>query len=180
LRTGFLNPEQLEDELMPTAVAAFEHVTDAQAAIRDLRQAGFTEDEIGVVAHDRDRAATTVEPGATSRGSKAGEGAAAGAAVGGGGAALWSLGVAAGMLPAIGPVIAGGVFAAALASAAGGAAVGGVAGALIGAGIPEEEARRYDEEFSRGRTIISVTSATRSDDAQRILDAHKGYRARVV
>jgi hypothetical protein len=51
---------------------------------------------------------------------------------------------AAGVLPAIGPVIAGGLLAAVAASAAAGAAAGGIVGALIGLGIPEEEAR-YSE-----------------------------------
>jgi hypothetical protein len=167
---------------MPTrtsAVAAFENQSDAQEAVRELRRAGFTEEQIGLVAHDRDRA-TTVEPGAATTESKAGKGAATGAAVGGGGAALWSLGVAAGMLPAIGPVIAGGVFAALLASAAGGAAVGGIAGALIGAGVPEDEAKRYEEEFSRGRTIVSVNAPARYDEAQAILNRHSGYTGGVA
>lgn len=166
---------------MPTrtsAVAAFENVSDAQAALRELRRVGFAEQEIGVVAHDSDRTTTTVDRGTATGESKAGQGAATGAAVGGGGAALWSLGVAAGMLPAIGPVIAGGILAAALASAAGGAAVGGIAGALIGAGVPEEEAKHYESEFSRGRTIVSVNAPGRYEEAQAILGRNGGSALR--
>jgi hypothetical protein len=159
---------------MATAVAAFERESDAQTALSELRRAGFSEDEIGLMAHDRTATTTTAAPRDTKADSKAGAGAATGAAVGAGGGALWSLGVAAGMLPAIGPVIAGGIFAAVLAGAAGGAAAGGVAGALIGAGISEPEAKRYEDEFSRGRTIVSVNSATRYDEAQAILHRHGG------
>ena len=69
----------------------------------------------------------------------------------------------AGFLPAIGPVVAGGIFASILASAAGGAAVAGIAGALIGLGIPEHEAAYYEGEVKSGapsspsrRTIVTT------------------------
>ncbi len=60
------------------------------------------------------------------------------------------------MLPAIGPVIAGGALAAIAASAAGTAAAGGLIGALVGLGIPEEEAKYYESEFNEGRTVVTV------------------------
>ena len=60
--------------------------------------------------------------------------------------ALWGLGILAGIVPAIGPAIAGGTLAAILSSAAAGAATAGVAGALIGLGIPEDEAKRGEEK----------------------------------
>jgi uncharacterized protein (TIGR02271 family) len=66
--------------------------------------------------------------------------------------ALWGLGILAGVLPAIGPAIAGGTLAAILSSAAAGAATAGIAGTLIGLGIPEDEANYYHQEFRAGRT----------------------------
>ena len=77
----------------------------------------------------------------------AGAGLAAGAGVG----TLWGLGILAGVLPGIGTAIAGGTLAALLSSAAAGAATAGLAGTLIGFGIPEDEAKYYDEQFRSGR-----------------------------
>src|SRR5215218_283492 len=137
------------------AVGVFEDRRHAQAAVDDLRRAGFREDQVGVIARDEaGRVSTTVETAGT--GSMMAEGAATGALAGAGAGALWALGIAAGVLPAIGPVIAGGVLASVLASAAGGAAVAGIVGALIGLGIPEEEARYYEGEFKAGRTVVTV------------------------
>lgn len=161
------------------AVAVFDNVGDARDAVRELRDVGFTEEEIGVLSHDRETGEVEARsPERTAEKTKAPEGAATGAAVGGGAAALWSVGIAAGMLPAIGPVIAGGALAAALASAAGGAVVGGAAGALIGLGIPEDEAEWYGQEFEGGRTIVTVRSPDRHDEALSILTRHGGHTRR--
>ena len=74
------------------------------------------------------------------------------------------------MLPAIGPVIAGGLLASILASAATAAAAGGLAGALIGMGIPEEEARHYESELKAGRTVVTVRANGRGAEAWDILN----------
>ena len=42
------------------------------------------------------------------------------------------------------------------AAAAVGAATGGVVGGLIGLGIPEIEAKRYDEKLKKGNYLIAV------------------------
>ena len=81
----------------------------------------------------------------------------------------------AGVIPVIGPVIAGGTLAVILANAAGGAAIGGLLGALTGAGIPEEEARYYQGEFEAGRTLVTVTADGRYDEAVVILRRHGAY-----
>jgi len=75
-------------------------------------------------------------------------------------------------LPAIGPVIAGGVLASVLASAAGGAAVAGIVGALIGMGVPEEEAAYYESEFRSGRTLVTVQADGRYDEVVALLRRH--------
>jgi len=156
-----------------TVVGVFDDRRMAQAAVHDLRQAGFREDQIGVVSPggpDEAHVTTTEKKGAHVA-AGAGIGAAAGAGVG----ALWALGIVAGVLPAIGPVIAGGVLASILASAASGAAVGGVAGALIGLGIPSEEATYYESEFKAGRTLVTVKAESRYTEARDILRRHGAY-----
>ncbi len=155
-----------------TVVGVFEDRTKAQAAVRELRQAGFREDQIGVVAPGHDTAETTEKE---SKGSHAAEGAGIGVAAGAGVGALWALGIVAGFLPAIGPAVAGGIFASILASAAGTAVVAGIAGALIGLGIPKEEAAYYEEEFKAGRTLVTVKAESRYQEARDILRRHGAY-----
>jgi len=152
-------------------VGVFSDNTRAQEAVRALKQAGFRDDQIGVVGRN-DTATTTTD----SSGSRVAEGAGIGAATGAGVGALWALGIAVGMLPAIGPVIAGGLLASVLASAAGGAAVAGIVGALIGLGIPEEEAHYYEAEFKQGRTLVTVKAEGRATEAWTILERYGAYR----
>lgn len=165
----------------PVVVGVFADRSHAQQAVQDLRNAGFQEDQIGIVARDdndksRGASATHKDKGAhKDKGSKIEEGAATGLMAGAGVGALWGLGIAAGMLPAIGPVIAGGILASILASAAGGAAVAGLVGGLIGMGIPEDEASYYEGEFKSGRTIVTVKANGRQDQALAIIQRHGGY-----
>lgn len=150
-----------------TAVGIFAESEQAKSAIQELRQAGFGEDQIGLLTR----------PGVTviDHDQKAPEGLAIGAATGAGVATLWAVGVATIGLPAIGPAIAGGILASLLASAASGAAVGGLLGLLIGFGIPEDEARYYENEFLAGRTVVTVKADARYGDAVAILRRHGGY-----
>jgi uncharacterized protein (TIGR02271 family) len=156
----------------PTVVAVCHDPSRAQEAVRDLKQAGFRDDQIGVVAHHTE---TAGDAGTKEKGSHVAEGAVAGVAAGAGVGALWALGIAAGFLPVIGPVIAGGLLASVLASAAGGAAIAGIVGALVGLGIPEEEAHYYEGEFKSGRTIVTVKADGRSGEAWAVLHRHGAY-----
>ncbi len=154
-----------------TVVAVFHSHSEAQAAVRDLKAAGFTDEQIGVAAKDLDGSHQE-----HTEGNMAGKVATAGAVGGLGAGALWGLGIVAGVLPAIGPVIAGGALAAIAASAAGTAAAGGLIGALIGLGIPEEEAEYYESELNSGRTVVTVKAgAGKYDKARRILDDSNAY-----
>jgi hypothetical protein len=153
-----------------TVVGVFADRRHAQNAVQELKDAGFREDQLGVVAKHTDDAAGTQQ-----HGSHVVEGAVTGVVAGAGVGALWCLGIVTLGLPAIGPVIAGGIFAAALASAAGGAVIAGIAGALIGLGIPEEEAHYYEGEFKSGRTLVTVKADNRYDEAWSILHRNGAY-----
>ena len=156
-----------------TAVGVFEDRQHAQQAVNELRRAGFREDQIGVAV--RDGQSVEGAKDVHGKGSKAAVGAATGVAAGAGIGALWGIGIIAGLLPAIGPAIAGGTLATILSSAAAGAAAAGLAGALIGLGIPEEEAKYYESEFQSGRTIVTVRAEDRYDEAVRILQRYHGH-----
>jgi hypothetical protein len=71
--------------------------------------------------------------------------------------------------------VAGGTLVAILASAGTGAAIAGLAGALIGLGVPEDEANYYEREFKAGRTLVTVESDRRYDEALSILRNSGGY-----
>lgn len=132
---------------------ATSHV-QAERIVQRLQVGGFSTADISVLHtdtvsdHDADE----------DHGSKAPEGIAKGAATGGlaGGAIglLAGLGVLA--IPGLGAFIAAGPIMAALSGVAIGAATGGVVGGLIGMGLPETEARHYEDKVKRGNFLISA------------------------
>jgi uncharacterized protein (TIGR02271 family) len=157
-----------------TIVGVFESHAKAQQAVAQLRQAGFRDDQIGVIARNVAAARDTDDDDLTGD-NYAGEGAATGIAAGAGLGALWGMGIFAGLLPALGPAIAGGALATILTSAAAGAAAAGLAGALVGMGIPKEEAEYYQREFHAGRVLVTVTADGRATEAEQILRRNGGY-----
>jgi hypothetical protein len=159
--------------LQTVLVGVFESRSDAEAAIREMKAFGINEQNIGlVVRHANGREYAEPTPGDS--GTKAAEGAAVGAATGAGLGALWALGIAANVLPAIGPVVSGGILAAVFASAAGGAATAGLVGALVGLGIPEDEAAHYEQQLKSGRTIVTVRAPEYAGEMHDIIQRHNG------
>jgi hypothetical protein len=151
-----------------TVVGLFSHRSTAESAIRDLRNAGFEKERIGVAMPDR------VEQGdlLADAGGEPAEGAAKGAVSGGlVGGLLGLLGSL--LVPGVGPVLAGGVLASTLAGVGIGAAAGGLIGALMGLGVPEEDARHFDQRLREGGTLVAVDAGTRTAEALAILARHE-------
>ena len=100
---------------------------------------------------------------------KAPEGAITGAGAGGvtGGVLGLLAGIGALAIPGVGPLIAAGPIMAALSGAAVGAAVGGVAGGLVGMGMPEFEAKRYEDRVKGGHILMAAHSET-SENTKKI------------
>jgi uncharacterized protein (TIGR02271 family) len=92
-----------------------------------------------------------------------------------GGLGGWLVGIGALAIPGIGPFIAAGAFASALGGAALGAGVGAIAGALTGMGVPKEQAEYYEGEAKAGKTLVTVRTTDRYEDAQRMLREHGAY-----
>jgi hypothetical protein len=141
------------------ALGVFPHRRDAEAALRDLRGAGFDMNHISLVGKD---SSGKVQGGNVADRTMTDEGAKAGAATGGilGGLGGLLVGLGALAIPGIGPVIAGGALATALATTAAGgaigAAAGGLTGALVGLGIPDDKARFYNDRVARGDYLVMV------------------------
>ncbi|HEY9608411.1 MAG TPA: hypothetical protein V6C93_03550, partial [Allocoleopsis sp.] len=141
------------------AVGVFPHRRDAEAALRDLRDSGFSMNQISLVGKHtpgEPQVGNVADRTMTDEGAKGG--AATGAALGGLGGLLVGLGALA--IPGIGPVLAGGALATALATTAAGgaigAAAGGLTGALVGLGIPDDRARFYNDRVNRGDYLVMV------------------------
>ena len=139
--------------------------TQAEEIVEQLKYAYFSNNDISALFPDK----STTRDFAHEKNTKAPEGAITGAGTGGvlGGALGWIAGIGALAIPGVGPFIAAGPIMAALSGAAIGAAVGGIAGGLIGMGIPEFEARRYEDRIKAGNILISV----HTEDAKEVTKA---------
>jgi hypothetical protein len=155
------------------AVEVFDTRTKAERAVDQLRQAGFREDQIGVISPNGDPTAGMPEPAGTE--DAPATGAAAGVIAGGSIGTLAGLAAAAGIIPPLGPVVVGGILTGILASAAVGLAAGGLIGALVGMGIPEREAHLYERHLREGRTLVTVRIGEHYADAVTILGRCGGY-----
>jgi hypothetical protein len=159
-----------------TVVGVFQNRSDATGALRDLRDAGFDESQIGLISKSpydptrEDHTGLKDDPTGTRWEEGTGIGAATGAAAGLG----LGLAVAAGLIPAVGPVIAGGTLIALLASAGAGAVTGTIVGGLIGLGIPEDEAASYETEVNEGRTLVTVSAGDRYPEALEVFRRNNG------
>ena len=145
-----------------TAAATFESRDQAERAVDRLRQAGFSDDQVGWAMRGEDKGD---RPGGTEDAAKgAGTGALAGGALGAAGAAA-----AMALIPGIGPFLAGGYLGTVLIAAGGAAAAGGLLGGLTGMGMDEDEAKHYDEQFRSGRVVVTVNAGDRYTEAADIL-----------
>ena len=154
-----------------TVVGLFHDRSDAEHAIRDLKSAGFDEEQIGVAMRDRTAQGELIDE----HGTKTAEGATTGAVSGGvvGGVLGFLAGVGALVIPGIGPIVAAGWLGSTLAGAGIGAAAGGILGALVGMGIPEEDARHFESGIRSGGVLVTVNAGLRRDEAMRILEARR-------
>jgi uncharacterized protein (TIGR02271 family) len=150
-----------------TVVGLFQDQPAAEAAIRRLLAAGFTEQQIGVAVRDRERQQALTESTGTQAAEEATKGAVGGGVVGGVIGLLAGVGALA--IPGVGPIIAGGALASTLAGAGIGAAAGGLIGALVGMGVPEEEAKHFERGFQQGGILVTVQAGERAELARQAL-----------
>ncbi len=139
---------------------------EADSAYEDLHSRGYTKDDINVMMSDntRDRYFTNVDHDSELN-DKVSENAGKGSLIGGGVGAVVGAVAAIGsniLLPGLGLVIAG-PLAAGLAGAGAGAATGGLIGALTGAGVPEDEAKRYEEDIKNGGIYMGYRPRNEED-----------------
>lgn len=162
---------------------------DAEDAIEELKTAGYDPKDISIVMKDN----AERENLADNTGAHVAQGAASGATTGAVIGALAGLlvGVGAIAIPGLGALLIGGPVAAALgltgaaASTASGAVTGALAGGLLGAlmglGIPEEDARVYEQQINAGAILVAVPSMENAkSEARDILEDNGADRVRSI
>jgi uncharacterized protein (TIGR02271 family) len=170
---------------MSNVVGLLDSRSEAHATVQQLVNSGFDREDISLVSQDTDKQSNDgkTHPGISGSDlsipkddtSGALKGAGIGAALGGIGGLL--AGIAGLAIPVIGPIVAAGPIAAALTAALGGAGVGAATGGLIGAltdmGVPEHEAKHYQDQVGRGKTLVIVRASDHAsaDRAADILES---------
>jgi hypothetical protein len=129
----------------------FEGVAAADAAIVRLVNAGFSKDQITVVApasvKEHFAAFQAEAPGGSHAPKAAAAGGAVGAVLAGVIAAATVVGTGGAALVIAGPLVA---------AMAGGAAAGGFIGAMLSRGFEDEAAHFYDQALRRGKILVGV------------------------
>jgi uncharacterized membrane protein len=145
------------------AIGVFKTRRETEQALYQVRDRGIDLKQVSVIASDSDPQTKHPEVYTHSQGNHADTGAVSGAIAGG------TLGIITGLLvglgalaiPGIGPILLAGAEATALATTLAGTAIGatsgGIIGALIGLGIPEDQAKIYNDRLSEGQYIVLVT-----------------------
>lgn len=168
--------------------AVFDSHSEAETAVRELRQAGVSDSALSVIA--RQAGEGDYGDADTQDADGKGEAAVKGALLGGGAGVL--LGIAALAIPGVGPLVAAGAIAstaipgAAAIGAGVGAAAGGLIGLLQGHGVSEEDAGYYEGRIHEGGVFVSVDtqeagiSATTAQDILYRFGGHSASRARTA
>jgi len=128
-----------------TVVGFFDTYPEANRAQEELVRNGIRREDINIITN-KERYSEVKHEGA----SGTAVGASTGAVVGG------AAGLVAAMIPGVGPVLAAGPLISGLVGAGAGAVAGGMMGALVDAGVPEEDAKLYEEGIRRGGTVLMV------------------------
>jgi len=146
--------EQSSNQNWRTACAVFPDRPAAEKAIDELIRDGVDRSNISVVMRSAGETKEVAEATGTHAGQGAGTGAGIGVVAGGAAGILAGLGLLA--IPGIGPLLAVGPIIAGITGAVGGGVLGGIVGVLIGAGIPEREARAYEERVRAGGVLVTA------------------------
>lgn len=175
--------------MQKTTLGIFTDRADAEAAIDELDENGFNPKDMSIIMKDTDAAQEI----GTSTGANVTSGAVTGATTGGviGGLAGLLVGIGAITIPGLGALFIAGPLATALgltgaaattvSGAATGALAGGLIGALMGLGIPEDEARVYEDRIREGAILLAVpSSAAHQDVVYEILTEHGADQIRTV
>ncbi len=153
-----------------TVIGVFGDDSLTEKAIHALYDAGFTVDQVSLVAQGS--SAADIIP-SEAKATRATGGAKRGLAIGGiGGGVIGALiGLGALAIPGVGPIITAGWVGSLLGGAAAGAAMGGWIGSMARLNVPEDLAKNYAKEISEGCCLVMVLAehGNRQSVAERAL-----------
>lgn len=154
--------------------AVFDNRMQAEQCVMQLRANGVPDDAVSIVAqHEGDVTATHMNgSNADDHSDNKGSGAVKGALAGGTVGALF--GLAAFLIPGVGPFVTAGWLATTLGYAGGAAASGAIVGATAGTiagllmnyGVSEEDAHMYEQRLSQGGVVVLVDTTKVPNAAQ--------------
>jgi len=143
-----------------------------------LQQNGHSPSDINVMMSEQTRATFSDKgtEGKIKKGDKALEGVATGGAIGTAVGATIGAVLAIGtsvLVPGLGLIVAGPILAA-LAGGGAGAVTGGIVGGLVGLGIPESNAKAYEEALKKGGVVFGIVPHSDEDAAsvQKYFETH--------
>lgn len=168
-------------------LGVFDNRSDTENAISKLDELGFDPKDISIMMKDKHQAEEISSDTGTNVAGGAVTGATTGGILGGLAGFLTGIGVIAipGGLLIGGPIAAAlgltGAAATALSGAATGALAGGILGALLGLGIPEEDARVYEERLNAGAILLAVPAVgAEEDDVRSIMEDNNAQQIRTI
>ncbi|MGG0788544.1 general stress protein [Peribacillus simplex] len=134
-------------------IAIYENAKEATSAVENLKEQGYTSDQISLVAKNIDKLPSEAEEVGPAKTDGLVAGAAAGGAVGLTGLLI---GMSALAVPGIGPILAAGPIFATFGGAAAGAAsgAGGLRKPLLDIGLEEAEVEQYVEDIKVGKILV--------------------------
>lgn len=156
-----------------TAIGVFDDPSKAAEAIEALRAAGFSNDDLGVIARQAESSSQIEEMNLAdprSSGTHPLLGIEIGAATGGVAGLGFGMALAAGLVPGIGPVVAGGTLAVLMAGT--GVAAGSLLGGYLGTVVPQQEANLARANLAAGHILVTVHAGKRYEEALGILAQH--------
>ena len=157
---------------METIVGVFFDRSDAEEAVEEIRNRGFTEDEISIVAREESLSSDSGDEGDDFLDHDLTTGTSTGGAIGGLAGLLVGAGAMA--IPGIGPILAAGPIAAGLT----GLVAGGLVGGLVDLGIPQDRSERLEQEVQQGG-ILAIIEAE-NDESEEISETLRDYGAKDV
>lgn len=129
----------------------------AENGVSELKSEGFMNSDVSILFSSPTETMEFVHENSTTAPEVAATVAISGATIGG--VLGWLAGIGTLAIPGVGPFIAAGPIMAALAGAGVGGTIGGLTGALVGMGIPEYEAKRYEDRVNDGGVLVAVHAA---------------------
>ncbi len=170
-------------------LALFDTRADAESAIAELQANGYAAQDLSIIMKEDEHTRLTTPTTGAQVADSASSGLATGTVLGGIAGLL--IGIGAITFPGIGALLIAGPLATALgltgaaastvAGALTGAVAGGLLGALVGLGLPDEDARHYEERIKSGAILLAIPNMViEEDEIKDILEDNHVKDIRIV